>query len=1055
MRRRLLLFLLFASLGVGGLVKLAGGLGSTRSPDAAPEIVVHTPEPSARPNELALQADGNLPLRTSGGRDVTVQSSTETLVFEDPGSGARREILGWFTWRFRCARFEPLPGTGGSSQGVRCEQVVLELYRAPRTLTEADARIAGKLEAVLHQRMRADEAVAIGSLARELRRTEGIVEGDASTRSVVHLAGNVELEDLEQWIEVTGNQLTVYPNQGRVEGEGPFRVVHEALTLTGDGLEIDRAENGWSRVRVVSQPHLHIHGDLRDGQGRAVFGFGGGEMRPTDIVSDGEALLVREAARNETRLRVQFPHGVRAEQTGGQFLEAGWLELLAVREGPPREQDGDMKGRWSLRELHGDKGVKIDYRKATADGRTYLGRLESRELMHLVPPNGAARTELEGQPRIVIRGDLSLGTLSREGDRILATARDRAWIEPVDSALGDPDHDPASLRRIVLEGSARLARQNPELGVREDTLSGERIEFIVHELAATDTTPAETTVTTVVAEGDVRIGSPWIEGTTPRLVLEALDSQRPRIAAIGVGTAVTLPLLREDQGLLGADKPDPSAPGSSPAPASRGEGRWTVRRLLARDDVEIQTEIGGASVGLPTWVLASEAFYEEPASTARLVGRAGAPARIRSRVAPGQDHEIEAPLFTLDRAAGRIAAHHGVRGTVWTAESEGGDGLGRERDVRPARSLTLRTDARIDVALVRGEGDDALDTAEEQSIRIEGPVTAELRSASLVVDRLRAGSLDIVLGHVEPSANTADTGSATAPFARMFDSPASPPGGRAAPATPARPVIRQRVDISAGDIEVQLTNGEVAWLDATGGVDLSSAMGRVSGARMRYTGALHRVDVLGDSSRRAGAWLGAGEARTEIEAARLGLVWRDGVAERADATADEGQTARIRLFRRDAERPERLERYVIQYRGTIQLLPNRLDASDVVVERTVRTMPEGTTSAPAILMAKTLEVTGSSFLSREAVDVQRMVASGPDTFFQAGDPQAPVRIWGTRFDFDVPRAQAELTGPPPRGVTLQKADEVASDHARVVIDLRDGLPLFLDGSRILWRPQEK
>jgi len=132
-----------------------------------------------------------------------------------------------------------------------------------------------------------------------------------------------------------------------------------------------------------------------------------------------------------------------------------------------------------------------------------------------------------------------------------------------------------------------------------------------------------------------------------------------------------------------------------------------------------------------------------------------------------------------------------------------------------------------------------------------------------------------------------------------------------------------------------------------------------------------------------------------------------------------------------------------------------LDASDVVVERTVRTMPAGTTSAPAILMAKTLEVTGSSFLSREAVDVQRMVASGPDTFFQAGDPQAPVRIWGTRFDFDVPRAQAELTGPPPRGVTLQKADEVASDHARVVIDLRDGLPLFLDGSRILWRPQEK
>ncbi|MGE0192378.1 MAG: hypothetical protein AB7T63_10095 [Planctomycetota bacterium] len=1054
MRRRVLLFLLFASLGVGGLVKLAGGLGAMRSPDEAPTIVVRAPEPSARPNELALHAEGSLPLRTSGGRDVTVQSATETLVFEDPGSGARREILGWFGWRFRCARFEPLPGTGGSSQGVRCDQVVLEIYRAPRTLAEAEARLAGNLEAVLHQRMRADEAVAIGSLARELRRTEGIIESDATSRNVVHLAGNVELEDLEQWIQVKGNQLTVHPNQGRVEGKGPFRVEHEALTLTGEGLEIDRAENGWSRVRVVRRPRLHIHGDLRDSQGRAVFGFGDGEMRPTQIVSDEEALLVREAARNETRMRVQFPHGVRAEQSGGRFLEAGWLELLAVREGPPSDQKGEMAGRWSLRELHGDEGVTIDYPHATADGRTYLARLEARELMHLVPPTGAARTELEGQPRIVVRGDLSLGSLTRPGDRILATATDRAWIEPVDAALGDPDHDAAALRRIVLEGGALLARQNPELGVREDTLAGDRIEFLVHEIAATPTTPSTTTVTTLVAEGDVRIGSPWIEGTTPRLVAEALDTQRPRIAAIGPGTAVTLPLLRQDQGLLGADTPEP-APASGATAATRSEGRWTVHRLLAHEDVQIQTEIGGASVGLPTWVSASEAIYESPGASARLVGRAGAPARIRSRVAPGQDHEIEAQLFTLDRAAGRITARHGVRGVVWMAEGDGSDGFSRERDVRPARSLTLRTDARIDVALVRAGADDALDTAEEQSVRIAGPVTAELRSASLVVDRLRAGSLEIVLAHADDGRHARDPGSATTPFARMFDPPASPPGGRSVPARPTHAVVRQRVDLSAGDVEVQLTNGEIEWLDATGGVDLSGVMGRVSGARMRYTAALHRVDVLGDASRGAGAWLGDGEARTEIEASRLGLVWRDGVAERADATAGDGQTARIRLYRRDAVRPERLERYVIQYRGTIRLLPTRLDARDVVVERTVRTSPAGTTSPPAILMAKTLEVTGSGFLSREAVDVEQMVASGPDTFFQAGDPQAPVRIWGTRFTFDVPRAQAELTGMPPRGVTLQKADEVASDHARVVIDLRDGLPLFLDGSRILWRPQEK
>jgi hypothetical protein len=1055
-KRRLLFFLLFASLGVGGLLRLGGGLTTSRPETSTPDLVVLPPPSKDAPPELALNADGSLPVRTTGGRDVLVHSATETLVFDDPGSGARREIRGWFTWRFRCARFSPLPATGGSAQGVRCEDVVLELFRAPRTLAEAEARMAGQLEAVLHQRIRADEAVAIGTLAGQLRRTEGIVEDEVAARNVIHLSGRVELEDLEQWVQVHGDDLTVHPNQGRIEGKGPFRVEHEALTMTGEGLEMDQVERGWSRVRVLRRPRLTVHGDLKDAQGRPVFSFGDGEMRPTEIVSDDEAILIRETARRETRLRLQFPRGVRAEQSGGRFLEAGRLELLAIREGPPRARSEDHGGGWVLRELHGDKGVSIDYRDATADGRTYLASIQAADLLHLVPPSGAARTELTGQPRIVVRGSLPLGSLAREGDRLLASATDKAWIEPLEASQADPVHEGDALRRIVLQGHARVERHNPTAGVREDTLQAERIEFTLRERPASPGIASRTTVTTIVADGDVRLGSEALEGSTPRFVAEALDTARPRLSASGNGTVVTLPLLREDQGLLGAEPRRSTAPAPG-QPDGESPPRWTVRRLVAAGEVGIQTQVGGASVGLPTWVDAHEAIYEEPALTARLNGRPGAPARIRSRAGPDHVHEIEAMAFVLDRAAGRIAAERGVRAVVWVTEEDGGTamgGLGTARDVRPVRSLTLRTDARIDLALARDPDVWRLDVEQEQHLRIDGPVTAELRSAAMVVDQLRARTLDITLARATPAAAEPRVAAPAAPFARLLDPAARPAAPASAPPRTTAPVRRTRVDVVAGDVQVQFTDGEVEWLDASGGVDLTSTMGRVAGERLRYAAAGQRVDIASGPQRPAAAWLGDSEARTEIEAARLGLVWVDGEARRADATAPEGATARIRLYRRDRKRPERLERYVIQYRGTIELEPTWLRAHDVVVQRVTTNTTTGVADPPALLIADHLEVTGRQLLSRAPVEVDRMVATGARTFFQAGHERNPVRVWGTRFDFDVPAAQATLTGAPPRGVTIQR-DDMESDHERVVIDLKDGLPLFLDGSSIIWRPSTR
>ena len=326
--KRVVLFVLFAALGIGALLRLGGGLRLTHETAHIPTQRAKTPTrrtPNATPDqELTVTGTDGMPMRLAEVRGIVGYSRTETLWFEDPATGSKLEVRGWFTHRMACASIAPQQTTRGSNQAAHCTNVLLEVFHEPRTLDEARARaVDGNLDAVIEQRLVADEAVAIGPMAFSMSKDAAAKTAPYEAEDVVHLKGNVKLEDFGQGIEVTSDELTVYIRNKRihrVEGRGPLRVVNEALVLTGQGIEMDQVEQGWARVRILKNPRLNITGVVRDKQGKSLLPLGSDANRPTEIISENEAILIRETAPRETRLRIRFPQGVQAEQTGGPRL---------------------------------------------------------------------------------------------------------------------------------------------------------------------------------------------------------------------------------------------------------------------------------------------------------------------------------------------------------------------------------------------------------------------------------------------------------------------------------------------------------------------------------------------------------------------------------------------------------------------------------------------------------------------------------------------------------------------------------------------------------------
>ena len=1079
--KRAILFVLFGVLGVGALVHVNGGWHRARKGQVVPEEALPA-QPTERlatkdNHELTVTGTDGMPVRVAAARGIVGYSRTETLLFRDPSTGSEQEIRGWFTHRLTCASVEPQQTTRGSQQAARCRNVLLEVFRKPRTLAEARARaIDGDLESVIEQRLVADEAVAMGPMAFSLNKDVGAKGPRYDEEDVIHLKGNVRLQDFDEGIVVTGQELLVRVKDKavhRIEGTGAFRVVHDALVLTGDGIEIDQVEQGWTRVRILENPRLQVSGVVRDRSGKSLLPLGGAEGRHTEIVSRNEAILVRETGRRETRLRIRFPRGVRAEQTGGRDLTAGALELLATRSGKPALTKQTGGEAWTLREFHAFKKVAINYTNAGEGDQPIFSSIRALEVRHVQTPDGRERTELTGKPYIVLRGALPLGSFAREGDRLHISSQDKAWIEPLDPALVDPSLEPGALRRLVLQGAGRVERHNPLLSTEEDILAAESIDLRLLQRRDAQG-KKETIATSLIADRNVELDGTHLQGTMERLEALDLHTLTPSVVASGKGTNVTFPFVQQEQGLLhgpAATKPGGRsarsggvAPTRSTAEATRGDGsaahgsdnaRWQLQRLLAAGNVDTRTHLQGPTLGLPTTVYAHELAYEHATQIARIHGTDGSPARLISEVAPGQQHELSAPTFRMNQALGRLSAGAGVRGHVWVLRDGGSTGFGALRppkDVRPLRALTLRTDKRIEVRLIRDAASMRLALDQEQHIRVEGPLQAEMRSDRLVVDRLRAESLDVTMVRIGQAA--ARTPAPSAPFARVGPKRGgTPSGGPQASRAQRQPKAapRERVDIACGQVEVQLRDSEVEWLDAFGGVDLSSTMGRVTGARLRYDTARERIDVVGGGSGDglARALFGEKSSRTEIEAAKMGVLWRQGRAEAVDAQAPAGQAAHVRLFRHDPARPDRIERYEVRYQKRIHVLPTRVEAVGVRIVRTVREQ-DGRIGAPAALYAESVQIFGSDFLTRNSADVREILARGPSTYLVSGLPDKQTQIWCRQIRMDVPRSLARLDGPD--GVTVRSPGQPDTKLGFVVMDLNLGLPVEVDARSVRWLP---
>ncbi len=1061
--KRLLIFLMLAGAGVAALVHGAGGLDGPLRSRPQP-VVQETPVPrEAGPRIETGQGTPDI----DAIEGITQPAPPRRIVWQDRLSDERIEIPAFMPWRFHAEDATPLQRPDRQRQGVLCRDVSFQIHREPETRAEAMALVRneeGAYEALLHQRFTAREARVFGRLGEALsRRGAPTGEGRGLGDTELRLNGDVVISDLEQGLEIRGDAMTVWPEQDRAEGDGLYTLRHEALLLRGTKLVMERDETrGWSRVSLERDCVLQILAEGRDKNGNPIFDFGPGEFRPATITADGRAILVRQQGRAETTITITLSDDVSAVQEGGRRLSAGDVELVATRGARPAGQD--RRG-WKLEQFRAGKGVKIAYPGRTSKGEAYLTSATAQRLIRDVPKEGTPATVLEEDVVILLRGEIPL---LGPGGRLRLMCRERAWIGPLPAGAPTGGLDPATLQQIGLRGSARIEREVIGPQREQDVLEAEEIDLVVQpEQRRTQPGPLELEARMVAvhfaALGDVAIGGTRVRGATHRLVGDNLHTQRPHITAEGKGTRFEFPDLGEDQRLLGPTARERTSGGPAPAPGSgdrRPDGRWELQRLLARGAVDIDTSVGGPALGIPTHLTGDEVSYDRLSRRARLAATGAAPARIAWSASRTQTNEVETRELIFDREGGRITATGGVAGELYVAPRGGASGFRVPRarppeDLRQA-TLAVRTDERIDIHLRRGDGSWDPVQGAEQVVRIAGPVTTELRAADGSVDRMRSEYLEVALVFVPPAETVSEP---SAPTARAS-------GGRPTrrPERPSVPAeVLERLDVKAGALRIDLVRGQVNVLEGTGGVDLRTRSGHVRGQRLVYNDSTEIVEVHGTREAQAVTYLGDRDQRSEVHAEELRLTLRDGVPIRLEARAPAGSTSDVRLIREDRKKPGQLESFDVRYNGRVVITDDLLQAERVRVIRRLREPGSTKWGEPAILRSPTLRVLGRRLLATEggARDILRIVAEGgrgggrqDEVHFMAGSANDRLQVWGHRFDFDVVKREALLTGLPDRDVTMQRGDGLHSWYTRVTVDMKTNLP-SAEGSRILWRPRGK
>ncbi|MDA1194126.1 MAG: hypothetical protein O2894_02995 [Planctomycetota bacterium] len=1059
--KRLALFLLFATAGTWAVVHFAGGLQGTAAPQASADLPrIDTPR---GPRPSIETPGGELDIERAN--QITQMAPPVRIVWKDRLSDETITIDNFQPWRCTAREVTPLTLAGTGGQGARLRDVVWESYRDPATRSEAIALRDGtggeRYAALLHQRFRAGEARMMGRLGEAmaaLRATNPADRGLGDT--VLELSRDLVIEDDQQGIVIKGAPdatLSVYPEQERASGTGAFTLTHEALTLTGNGLRLDRSrERSYIRVEILRDPRLHIVAANGTPATAGAFDFGAGEFRPTSVTSEGSAVLQREEGRRETTLDIEFHDRVHVAQEGGRTMLAGRASLSAARRLSPGVDDAG----WDLRRFNADRHVTIHYPGRTRRGEAFLATIDAERLIHDVPLDGSEPTTIfEQDVDIRMRGELAL--LGPEG-HLRAACSDRAWIGPLPAGAPDGGLDRTLLRQLALRGNARIERISIGTELIEDRLHADVIDLVVwprddDEAGGATSGELEDSRMTAVhfaAVGNVHIEGAQISGDTRRIVADQLHTQAPRLFAEGQGTTFTFRKLARDEGLLG-----PSQPGPTPrADGSRApEGRWQIDTVVANGEVDINTSLGGPALGIAAHLDGDEITYDGTSRLARVRALGGAPVHLTWSASPTDTNTLTTREISVDRASGLVIATGGVEGELFVARDGKGNpfrsgglaaGMGPVLD---GAELTVRTDQRIDIELARVDANTAAPLrGAKQWIRIQGPVVTELRAPDRSVDRMRSLSLDVSLVYDFEDARQSDP--TVVPAARAAER--RPDNERPARAAPAL----ERIDFRANSVRIDLADGEARHLTAEGGVDLKGRDSHVTGQRLTYDGTRRRIEVLAGSTP-ARALLGVKRQRSEVQAARLAVDIHEGRVVRLEAHAPRGGTSDVHLYRDVKTRPGEVEWVAIKYEGTMVATATRLTTERVMLVRRVRKPGSDAFGQPVVLRAPVMVASGTGLLATtederrlESIEaLARGTGPGSEVNFVYGEGQERTEAWGERFIVEIQRDRARLEGRPGRDARIVRANSLTMDEASIEFDLTTNLPTFIPGSRIHWK----
>ena len=1082
--------MLFAVLCAASVSALVIGAGKWEAPvKQGPRSAQPTPPPAAE-DVQEIEIPG---MNVRSTDNLWVEAPPEPIEFEDPEHpGYRIRIPYYVAWKFHAKHLDPEDGSGGEGDeiGVLCRDVTLTMYREPKTHDEALALKKGEPKSVLVRVFEAKEARVHGRIASQLREKEGRrPRVDADRNSLIHLTKDVFIDDVSEGLKITGRRVKVWPKLGKATGTGQFEVKHEAFVITGTGMKLEKLDSGRTLIEIMEKPHLRLVNELQaDSSAGDIFQVQEGEFREATIKSLGRALIRRDDSGPEEQLHIDMRRDVRMNQEGGRSLHADRLTVLALKQDAPDAPTAARSNDWRLRRLTADGNVILKFLDESDPEQTKLFDATTDHLTHRVPVTGVPTTLMEGPTRISFEGDVPVDGGERKNGIVHAYARERIWIGPVSGHEPPPGVAVESLRRVILEQEASVKRYGPTGEGEFDELEGDRIEVVFVTTDALALGPkkkasgrekeARTQVQALefLATGNVRLGGSRVEGRMDSLRALDLYGTTPLLVTKGERTWLRFSGIGKDQRLLGANEQAPAASvpvaaaPTAPAPTApkRAKPTWRLRRLHAQGDVDVTTSLGGPSLGMPLHVMGDQIQYDALRGLAELDGGAGRNAQIRAEARGGQRNELQARHLSFDRNAALVHAKGAVRGSLWTPKN--GTRSGSLRDSfksappKQATALEVRTDAPIQVHLVREAGAGGMREGAEQRIDISGPMTASLRSDDETIDRLRANRLDVALVLSAEQPKRPPGASPSAPTARAPTRPAPAASRGAAPG--AKPALQlTKVSLEAREVTTTLVEGAADVFTATGQVLLRNEMGRVEAERLVYRARDKSADVHGSEREQARAhFKDKGGLPNKVAADRFAMRWSADGLEQITALGSEPRPVRATLLdagagglapnrtntpRSDAD----LQRFKIRSHGRLVLRASTVTAHDVWITQQSSKDRGRTWTPPVHVYAQRMVVRGRALLgggevarSVDTLDAEQVDLAGKETYFTTVGKDGKAEIWGHTFHFDVAQELLTLRGLEDKPVRFTQGTKVDMYYRSAGWNLRTGLPV-LEGHR--------